>query len=317
MGAEAAEVNRAVPGATRRNDFDALRALAVLALLVYHSARPFDLGVWHVKDRTLSVAIEVFGQLLTPWRLPLLFMISGAATWHALRTRSVGAYARDRFLRLMVPLAFGMVVIVPPQVYVERLSHGMPHRQSPIDFTGSYLEFQRVAFSGVYPQGNFSWHHLWFLVYLFVISLAALPLLRWLRTPAGERHRQRLIGVLATPVGVFLPALLIVAIHVALRGRFPSTHALVGDWWNLAHYAVMFVLGYVVVADARFRVAVERVRHVAALAWIAIAIARIVWFLTMPPAPAYSGAYVVALTLRGGAEWPATGCRRSTSGTRP
>jgi len=116
--------------------------------------------VWHVKDRTLSVAIEIFGQLLTPWRLPLLFLISGAATWHALGTRTAVAYARDRFLWLMVPLAFGMLVIVPPQVYVERLSHGM--------------------------------------------------------------HRQRIIGVLATPVGVFLPALPIVAIHVALRGRFPA-----------------------------------------------------------------------------------------------
>jgi peptidoglycan/LPS O-acetylase OafA/YrhL len=251
----------------------------------------------------VSLPIELFGQLLTPWRLPLLFMISGAATWHALGTRSASAYARDRFMRLMLPLGFGMLVVIPPQVYVERISHGMPNRQSPIDFTGSYLDFQSVASSGIYPNGNFSWHHLWFLVYLFAISVAALPLLRWLRTPNGERWRGRIVDAVASPARVFLPAVVVVVIHVALRGRYPNTYALVGDWWNLAHYATLFVLGYVLVADARFRVATERARHVAAVLWVAVAVARIAWFLTMPPAPPYSAGYVVALTLRGCAEW--------------
>jgi peptidoglycan/LPS O-acetylase OafA/YrhL len=57
------------------------------------------------------------------------------------------------------------------------------------------------------------------------------------------------------------------------------------------------------VADARFRAATERVRHLAAALWIVTALARTAWFLSMPPAPAYSAGYVVAFTLRGLAEW--------------
>jgi uncharacterized membrane protein len=34
----------------RRHELDALRVLAVLALLLYHASRPFDAEVWHIKD---------------------------------------------------------------------------------------------------------------------------------------------------------------------------------------------------------------------------------------------------------------------------
>ena len=80
-----------------------------------------------------------------------------------------------------------MAVVIVPQVYVERISVGMPDRLSPRDFDGSYLAFYPHYFEGVYPQGNFSWHHLWFLAYLLVFSLAALPLFLYLRAEPG-RH---------------------------------------------------------------------------------------------------------------------------------
>ena len=63
-----------------------------------------------------------------------------------------------------------MAVVVVPQVYVERISVGMPDRMSPRDFHGSYLDFYPHYFEGAYPSGNLSWHHLWFLAYLLVFS---------------------------------------------------------------------------------------------------------------------------------------------------
>lgn len=50
-------------------------------------------------------------------------------------------------------------------------------------------------------------------------------------------------------------------IHVALRGRFPPTLALVGDWWTLAHYFVVFVLGLVCLGRPAFTEACERNRR--------------------------------------------------------
>ena len=88
-------------------------------------------------------------ELDAPWRLPLLFMISGLGTYYALGLRSAWPYARDRLGRLLLPLAFGMLAVIVPQVYVERISVGMPDRMSPRDFHGSYLDFYPHYFEGV------------------------------------------------------------------------------------------------------------------------------------------------------------------------
>ncbi|MBR7551132.1 hypothetical protein KC220_21580, partial [Mycobacterium tuberculosis] len=94
----------------------------------------------------------------------------------SLQHRSPGRFAAERFSRIFVPLVFGILLVVPPQVYVERISIGMPGRDSPIDWSGSYLDFYPTFFTSCcYNHGNFSWHHLWFLTYLFVYSLLLLP----------------------------------------------------------------------------------------------------------------------------------------------
>src|SRR3954465_11297738 len=69
------------PRADRLHDFDALRVLAVVVLLAYHSSRPFDHEAWHLKSVELSRGLELLGYVFTPWRLSLLFLISGAGTY--------------------------------------------------------------------------------------------------------------------------------------------------------------------------------------------------------------------------------------------
>jgi peptidoglycan/LPS O-acetylase OafA/YrhL len=289
---------------TRRHDLDALRVLAVLVLLAYHASRPFDLEPWHAKSEWASAWVQLVGGVFTPWRLPLLFMVSGAGTYFALRRRSAGAYARERLIRLGIPLVVGMLVVVPPQVYVERISPWMPNRQSPIDFEGSYLAFQPRIVDGAYPAGNLSWHHLWFLAYLLVFSLAALPLLRWLDA-SGRRVREALGATLARPGAVFLPVVPLAVVHVGLRGAFPSTHALIGDWWNLAHYFVVFVLGSLLVTDPAFMAAAVRHRHLAAATFGALTVVRLGLILAWPPALPYSRGYVLQLVVRAALEWSA------------
>jgi peptidoglycan/LPS O-acetylase OafA/YrhL len=289
----------------RRHELDALRVLAVLALLLYHASRPFDSEVWHVKDIERSLGLELFGNLLTPWRLPLLFMISGLGTYYALGFRSAWRYAAERVRRLLLPLAFGMAVVVVPQVYVERISVGMPDRMSPRDFQGSYLDFYPHYFEGVYPGGNFSWHHLWFLAYLLVFSLAALPLFLYLRGEEGQRLVAGLASWLRPGRRIFLLALPLALIHVALRGRFPSTHALVGDWWNVAHYFVLFLLGYVLLPQPTFKAAVEANRRVGAVVFVTAFALRLALVPLLAPIAPYSIAYVALLTLRAIIEWSA------------
>ena len=63
----------------------------------------------------------------------MLFLISGIGTLFSLNKRSVGRFLSERFVRLIIPLIFGMLVIVPPQVYFERLAQGVPY--------GNYFDF--------------------------------------------------------------------------------------------------------------------------------------------------------------------------------
>ena len=89
----------------------------------------------------------------------------------------------ERCRCLLAPLLFAVLVIVHLQTYLERL------RENP--FNGTYLDFYPHLFDGVYPQGNFNWNHLWFLRYLFIFSLAALPLLRRWKTAEGRSMSPR------------------------------------------------------------------------------------------------------------------------------
>lgn len=163
----------------RRYGIDWLRIFVVFLLFPFHAARVFDgWEINYIKDQT-----NAFSSWLVAgvgfWFMALLFVIAGYSTFQALQKRSTGAYIKERVLRLLVPLLFGFVLIVPVQGYVASLQHE--------GFTGNYLRFLRGYFldfgdiSGY--TGGFTPAHLWFILYLFVISLCLLPLLSKLRMP--------------------------------------------------------------------------------------------------------------------------------------
>jgi len=132
----------------RRHDIDWLRVVAVLLLIPFHSAVIFNrYAEWYVTNETPSLALEAFAYFLSQWRMPLLFFVSGVGTVFALGFRKPREYIKERAGRLLVPLAFGMLVIVPPQVYV--------WRRSDPGYELSYWEFYPTFFNGLRPEGNF------------------------------------------------------------------------------------------------------------------------------------------------------------------
>jgi peptidoglycan/LPS O-acetylase OafA/YrhL len=236
--------------AERRYDMDWLRVLAMLVVFVYHSGRFFDQGWWHIKNDELSLTMTVFARFVGQWMMPLFFMISGAASWFSLSSRGGGQYAFERLKRLFIPCLFGMLVIVPPQIYLERVQQAQFH--------GSYLQFYVRSFDGPYPEGNSGWHHLWFLIYLFVFSLIALPLFLRLRSAAGRGLVFRLAALCQRPGGIFLLAVPIAIIEIALRPKYPGFPNLVSDWANFFTYLTLFIYGYIFVSDDGFAQAVRR-----------------------------------------------------------
>ncbi|NUP87311.1 MAG: acyltransferase family protein [Burkholderiaceae bacterium] len=228
--------------ASRAHFIDALRILALGWLLVYHVGMYYVSWDWHIKSAQLLPELEPWMRLSSPWRMSLLFIVSGAATAWMLRGRAAdGPWLRQRASRLLLPLVFGMLVVVPPQSYLEVVEKA--------GYPGGWL-----AFLGLYYRGydGFcrvghgclimpTWNHLWFLPYLFVYTVLLWMLLR--RWPlalerAGARMQQGLAGwrLLA------LPWLWVWAVRMGLGG-YGQTHALVDDPYSHAQYLPAFAFG--------------------------------------------------------------------------
>jgi len=262
---------------TRRHDLDWVRVLAFGLLVLYHVGMYYVTWDWHINSPAAGPALEPFMMLSSPWRLSLLFLVSGVATAFLLaraRRDAAAANGRVRFLgprswRLLVPLAFGMLVVVPPQSYyevVEKLPGG--YHDGYLAFWGRYL-----AGDGSFCRGDDclvlpTWNHLWFVAYLWAYTVALWLLLR-IAPRVMERAGARLDALLASgPAVLLLPALWLAVARLLLAGRFGSTHALVDDWYNHAQYFPVFLLGFLVARGEATWAAVERARWPALWLWL-------------------------------------------------
>lgn len=217
----------------RRHDLDAIRALAILALVFFHSAMPYVAEWdWHIRNTETSRLLLEFNYFLSRFRMAVLFFIAGVAIELATRRRSVRAFLFDRVKRLLVPLIFGIFVIVPPQIYFERLRDGA--------FLGSFVEFWPTTLQMVpYPSGNTSYHHLWFVFYLALYSLLLVPALVYARTDNGRRTLANVRRWLAAR-GVHVLGGVIALVYALLVPHFSGSQNVVDD---VAMFTVYF--GYV------------------------------------------------------------------------
>lgn len=225
----------------RRYDLDNLRVLLFLLLIMYHVGMFFCPWSFHFKNNGIVDWLTGPMLFLNQWRLPLLFVISGMGTAFAMRKRTALEYVKERHVRLLLPFLFGMLVVVPPQVYLERIVK--------LEYTGSYFSFLAgPAFQGAYPEGNLSWHHLWFILYLLIFSVVFTPLFIYIRKHKEYRSMQFLRkAVAASPAGIFILAIPFLIPEFLLKPFFPSTHGLLNDYYNLVHYALFYLSGFLLI----------------------------------------------------------------------
>lgn len=254
----------------RRSELDWLRSLVVLGLIPYHAAVVFAVGPGdYVKSPQRSLAFDLTATLVSFFGMPLLFLVAGAAAWFALNRRTPVRYMLERAARLAIPFAFGVLALVPIQLYFDRLASSSYH----LNYFQFYWEFltgwATIAQHGVFGLGFQYWGHLWFVLYLLAVSVFLLPLLLWLRKPAARRAIE---GMATRAERPFLLFLLVggplVVIEVALRGPIgPRAFADYNDLYSgpagLVLYAVAFLLGYILYSDARFQRAAVRFTHLA------------------------------------------------------
>ncbi len=247
----------------RRYDLDWVRVAAFFLLVLYHTGMYYVTWGWHVKSPYASEALEPVMLLTAPWRLSLLFLISGVATAFLFHKAPSG-FVGQRSWRLLVPLIFGMLVVVTPQAYyevVENLPGG--YRDGYLAFWGRYLQgdgtFCHHGDCLILP----TWNHLWFVAYLWVYTLAIWALLRFAPRAidaVGAWLERRLSG----PGVLLWPVAWLAVARILLVERFESTHALVDDWYNHAQYLPIFALGALVATRGGIWDALQRMRWTSA-----------------------------------------------------
>ena len=244
---------------SRRFDLDWVRVLTMFLLLLFHSGRLFNFTPWHLKNAETAGGIETYIHFFDYWGMPMFFLVAGAAAWFSLGVRKPGQFVRERFLRIFVPLIFGILIIVPPQVYLERIYEG--------DFSGSFFQFYPHFFThGTYSYegtGNLSWGHLWFLTYLFLFCLIALPLLLWLRREAGKRLLDGLASFTCKGGNIFLYVLPLCLWIVTLGPLSSGENDLIHDWAHDLYYLSFFIYGYLLCSREGFWQAIDRYKTLA------------------------------------------------------
>ncbi len=242
----------------RRYDLDWVRIGAFMLLICYHVGMYYVTWDWHVKSPVASHAIEPLMMLSSPWRLSLLFLVSGVATAYLLERKGTKGFFGQRSIRLLVPLVFGMAVIVPPQSYLEVVEK-LGYQGSYADFYGLYLTGYHGFCKGTDCLILPTWNHLWFVVYLWVYTLVLYVGVRC--APRVVPGLRRCVDRALAGGGALLwPIVYLVVIGITLSGRFPANHALVGDWYNHALYGAFFLLGFALAGAQAPWVAMERAR---------------------------------------------------------
>ena len=255
----------------RRYDLDWLRIAAFAILILYHCGMFYVTWGWHVKSSHAGPLIEPLMQLANPWRLTLLFLISGAASRFMADKMASGAFLKARMGRLWPPLLLATFVIVPPQTYYEVLEH-VQENGLPIDVWLDNFYVRYVTASGNWCDAEGclitpTYNHMWFVVYLILYTLALvllLPLLR--RIPA------RAVSWLIAGPGIFLaPWAFLFATRVFLFPLFGESHDFREDWYLHTLYLGVFLLGFGIAKHQPFFDAAVRLR------WPMLALALVAW----------------------------------------
>lgn len=218
----------------RQVDLDWIRVMATYVVFIYHISMFFNPFPWHIKNDVINESyILVFTLLTGTWIMPIFFAISGITTLHALGRRTNKEFIRERLMRLGIPLVFGVFVLTPPQVYIERLTHQQ--------FEGSFIDFFPHYFDGLYLEingtGNFAFVglHLWYLLVLLIFSLLLLPVLKKVRVSNSFNNSHYLL----LPLILFIVAAFFEVVNLG--------------GWGLPYYLVIFILGYIYFSQISFK----------------------------------------------------------------
>jgi glucan biosynthesis protein C len=160
----------------RKYYIDNIRIICILLLFPFHTCMIFN--TFNEPFYVFSAPVTIFSEFVDvvyPWWMNLLFTIAGISSAYALKTRSGNEYAKERVSKLLIPLLFGIAMLIPVQTYIADVFHN--------NYAGGYFEHYSIFFTKFTDltgyDGGFTPAHTWFMLYLFVISMISFPIMLW------------------------------------------------------------------------------------------------------------------------------------------
>jgi peptidoglycan/LPS O-acetylase OafA/YrhL len=297
-----------LPKTIRRHELDWLRTFAVLGLIPFHAAIVFTTGsADYVKNGQTSLAMDVLASFITYWGIQLLFFIGGAAAFFALHRRTSRQYVSERVNRLAIPFIFGVLSVVPLQIYIGYLAAPGTHMPF-LQFYATFLQRWLGVLHGIVPSNGDDWvGHLWFIPPLLLFSLLALPFFRLCRhipKQALQRAQElcsdwRMLLVFGMPL-----ALGELLLHAQLPGSLALNYQFSETWAQFYSFLLFFFYGYVVYSSDRLIRAARR------YTWLALGLGTACWLVVsglmqahLTPASDYSLGYASFMFLRSYISW--------------
>jgi glucans biosynthesis protein C len=241
----------------RHFGLDWLRIGAFLLLIFYHIGMFFSPDGWLVHSPVTVEAAAWPMLAVEPWRLALLFVVSGYAS-HALLAKcgGIAPFLKSRSHRLLLPLAFGTLLLVPPQTWIGLVENHAYGGSLWHFWSGDWLRFGEV--NGVWVPNT---EHLWFIAYLWTYTV--LLGLALLAAPPRWREQIRMMGerIFATPVLLLFPLAGFLLLRVALLFTVPETHGLLHDWVSDLTFLPAFLFGFALAASPSLWPAILRLRR--------------------------------------------------------
>ncbi len=245
----------------RLHYLDWLRVLAVLGVFYAHTAEIFDTLYWHIRRDGQSTDWNALATFGAQWGMSLFFLLAGASAWFALSSKTSNQFIGERFKRLLIPFIVAFILLSPIQAYFIASTSSL--------HPGNFVLFLPYFFLNIRIGWDPEWlatygYHLWFLAFLYVISMLALPLLLYLKRERGLQFISRLAAFCNRPAGLFVFVLPIALIQIMLRAPFPGYHG----WTDFFFWLLIFVYGFILLADRRFEAAIQNQGMIALFAGI-------------------------------------------------
>lgn len=216
---------------SRVNYIDNLRTVIVSLLIIYHLGIAYnswgEANYIFFERVNLIASIVVF---ISPWFMPLMFLLAGVSAAFSLRKRGYSEFIKERFIRLGIPLLFGIIIINPILSFIADQSHN--------GYDGNYFEHYPIYFTRFTDltgyDGGFTLGHFWFIAVLIIISCLGCGVIKFIDCISRSNRNIMLI------INCFVIILAIAVFDVTFFGK------------KIPTYLCVYLLGYYLFSNQEF-----------------------------------------------------------------